>query len=98
MSAASQLIVVAYDNWDHMDWGSGGWVLMGLGMVLFWGLIIFAGVWLVRTLSGPGHQVAAQHAPSPLEVLDRRLADGTVSVEEYEKRRRLLAGSSTGAL
>lgn len=80
-------------GWDHMDGGS--WVLMGIGMILFWGLVIFGVVWLVRTLTehrGPAtHQ---GHQPSPLEILDRKLAEGAVSVEDYEERRRLLTGES----
>ena len=55
MSTAAQLIVVSADaDWDHMDWGSGGWVLMAIGMALFWGLVVLGVIWLVRTFSQPG--------------------------------------------
>lgn len=94
MNAAAQLILAADGDWGHMDWGPGGWILMAIGMALFWGLVIFGVVWLSRTLSAPGHHVGAQHQPSAIEILDRGLAEGTMSVEEYEKRRRVLGGSS----
>ena len=31
---------------------------------------------------------------TPLQVLDRRLADGSISVEEYDERRKVLEKSS----
>lgn len=86
--ASAQLLLAGQEN--HMDWGAGGWVLMGLGMVIFWGLVIFGVVWLVRTLAGHDHHPAAQQAPSALEILDRNLAEGTISVDEYHERRGLL--------
>jgi putative membrane protein len=88
----AQLTILA--DWDHMDWGAGGWILMAIGMALFWGLLIFGAVWLVRTLNAPAPHAGAPAQPSALEILDRGLAEGTVSVEEYEQRRRLLTGSS----
>lgn len=89
----AQLFVLA--DWDHMDSGAGGWILMAIGMALFWGLLILGVVWLVRTLSAPGHHAGAPPAPSAMEILDRGLAEGTISVEEYTQRRRLLTGSSS---
>lgn len=91
----AQLIVLA--DWDHMDWGAGGWILMAIGMALFWGLLILGVVWLVRTLSTPAPHAAAPTPPSALEILDRGLAEGSISVEDYEQRRRLLSGSSSDA-
>jgi len=68
---------------------------MGIGMIIFWGLVIFAVVWLVRTLTdhGPDRKVRGG-APSALEVLDLKLAEGTISVEDYHERRGLLTGES----
>ena len=80
-------------GWDHM--GGGAWFLMGLGMIIFWGLVIFGVVWLVRTLTD--HRTAgtgAQPEPSALDVLDRKLAEGAISVDDYRERRRLLTGES----
>ena len=87
------IMVVPYllADWGHMD--GGGWVFMGFGMLIFWALVIFGIVWLVRTLSDrrpPGAGRSGE--PSALDVLDRKLAEGTVSVEDYRERRQLLTG------
>jgi putative membrane protein len=72
------------------DVGAGWMIVMMLGMVLFWGLVVVGVVWLLREAIGRGH-----HGPSgdPLAILDRRLAEGQVSVEEYEQSRKALTAS-----
>ncbi len=69
-------------------WGWG----MGIGMVLFWGLVIWAIVALVR---GPSHHDDSaacwghpEHSDSALEVLKRRYASGEIGKEEYEQKKR----------
>ncbi|MGB7588334.1 MAG: SHOCT domain-containing protein [Solirubrobacterales bacterium] len=81
----------ANSGWDgHMDdWGPGAWILMGVMMIVFWGLVIAGVVWLVRYMT----QTARHREPSALDLLDRRLASGEVSVEEYEERRKALTQS-----
>ena len=39
--------------WYGGDWGSGGWILMTVGMVAFWALVITAVVLAIRYLAGP---------------------------------------------
>jgi putative membrane protein len=77
--------------------GGAGWMMMGLGMVLFWGLVIFGIVWIVRTVGGDDRRGSerheATHERSPIEALDRSLAEGTIDVEDYTERRRVLTGS-----
>ncbi len=70
--------------------------MMGIGMgfggiglllmLLFWGSLIFGGVWLVKALfnSGQGGPVAPRQ-PSAREILDQRYARGEISREEYEQ-------------
>lgn len=75
-------------DWGHMDgWGAGSWVAMVILMVLFWGLVIGGGLWLVRAVGGAP-------APAPqldaMAVLDRRLAEGEISPEEYRERQQLI--------
>jgi len=69
------------------DVGAGWMIVMMLGMVLFWGLVIVGIAWLLRETLGRGH-----HGPDsdPLAILDRRLAEGQISVEEYEQRKKTL--------
>lgn len=81
------------DTFDgHHDWGGGWWVVMALGMLIFWGAVIAGGVWLVRELSG--RRASHGDEPSALEILDRRFAEGAIPVEEYGERRRALLEAS----
>jgi len=71
--------------------------MMGLGfggfgiifMLLFWGGLIFGGVWLVKSLfnAGQGNQsgAAVPRQASAREILDQRYARGEISQEEYEQ-------------
>jgi putative membrane protein len=84
-------------DWGHMDWNGGWWIVMALGMVLFWGLVIVGIVWLVRELAGS--RQAPHGSPQthdPLATLDHRLAAGEISPEEYRERRAMLGGGETG--
>ncbi len=66
------------------DIGWGWWLVMSVGMVAFWGLVIFGIVWLARNGSS---QERAPRPPEPPEaILKRRLAQGEISIEEYEQR------------
>lgn len=93
MARLTGLALVLADD-HHMDWGSGWWVVMVVGMAIFWGLVILAAVWLVRELAGRGGRLGRK--PDALELLDQRLADGTISPEDYRERRKILEGRSSG--
>jgi|BarGraNGADG00212_1021973.scaffolds.fasta_scaffold119097_2 putative membrane protein len=81
--------------WHHDGWGGGGWLLMGLLMLLFWAVVVGAVVWAVRN-RGTGHP----HTPPPAsfappgwgarQILDERFARGEISEEEYRQRRGVL--------
>lgn len=75
----------------HHGMGTGGWIWMMFGMVIFWGAIIVLVVWLVR--GGP----RSSRTEPPQEILRRRLADGSISVEEYEQRYAALEPSTLEA-
>lgn len=81
------------DSFDgHHGWGGGWWVVMALGMLIVLGVVIAAAVWLTRELAGrPGPQADGSEA---LGILDRRLAEGAISTEEYGERRRALLDAS----
>lgn len=81
------------DAWSMHDdeIGTGWWIVMVIGMVLFWALVILGVVWLVREISTP-HRRADGGLDDPRAILDRRLAEGDISVKEYEQRRKTLGG------
>lgn len=64
----------------------------GLGMVLFWGLIILLIVLAVRGFGSRRDSVPPDHK-TPLQILDERYARGEIEKEEYEERRKTLIGS-----
>lgn len=90
LSASLSLPLFA-DTWGMHDGdvGAGWMVVMMLGMVLFWGLVVIGVVWLLREAIGRGHP---GHGADPLAILDRRLAEGEISVEEYAQRKKTLSG------
>jgi putative membrane protein len=69
--------------WMH-NAGWGWWVLMSVGMVAFWALVVYGIVWLAR---GTPNRSPAEPPEPPMTVLDRRLAAGELTVQEYEQRR-----------
>ena len=83
-----------YDGGDHM--GAGGWVFMALIGVAVIGLLVAFVVWLMqdqRRRPHIGHYVAGGSAS---EILDRRLATGEISVQEYERLKGSLSAPATG--
>jgi putative membrane protein len=84
VSVASTVLLA--DMWDtngHM--GGGWWIVMMIWMVLFWGAVIFGVVWLGR--GGTAGWTRPDRRETPLEILDRRFAEGAISADEYHERR-----------
>ncbi|CAN5873112.1 SHOCT domain-containing protein [soil metagenome] len=69
-----------------MGWSS--WVLMGILMLVFWGLVIAGLVALFRTApttGGRSRRGAADQSQARM-ILDERFARGEISVDEYRDR------------
>jgi putative membrane protein len=82
----------------YSGWGWGGWLAMSLTMLVFWGLLAFGVVALVRTLrrEDPDRPAAPAALPGPRtesarEILDGRFARGEIDADEYQRRRDLLS-------
>jgi putative membrane protein len=73
-------------------WGWGMGLLGGLGMLLFWGLIIGLVVLLVVMLTRSGQNGASRGAQpdTVLETLRRRLAAGEITPQEFDELRQKL--------
>jgi uncharacterized membrane protein len=95
----------SFDDWGHgrmMDrsYGGGGgmmddatgWVVMLLGLLLLLAFIGAATYWIVSVSGAPTSTRVDRlpPAPTPRELLDRRLASGEITPEEYGARRELL--------
>ena len=71
------------------DGYGGGMGFGGIGMILFWGLIIFAVVMLARGVGGWSSGGARRGGESSaLEILRERYAKGEIDQAEFEQKKR----------
>ena len=102
MHAALSLLA---DTWMHGGWGWGWMTLMMVVMVLFWGAVIFGVFWLIRGAARgqwgrserPADYASRVDKESPVEILDRRFAEGEITQEDYQARREVLLRGSAGS-
>ena len=84
--------MMGHYGWDGGGMGAGGWVLMAMLMVVFWGGVVAVVLALFRH-SVPGRinlpQTDAPEDPA-LRVLEERFARGDIDADEYTKRRDIL--------
>jgi putative membrane protein len=69
--------------------GGGGYALMTISMILFWGAVIYGIVALVRYAHRDGPQrgePAGPPAPEPERLLAERFARGEIDEDEYHQR------------
>ena len=80
-------------------YGSGmdgwGYTLMTVSMVLFWGLVIFGVIALVRYVGRQNRSVASR--PTAEQVLAERFARGEIDDQEYRTRLATLQGGAPPA-
>ena len=80
------------DTWGMHGDGGGWWIVMMIGMVLFWGAVLLGIAWMVRNVAwggaAPRDTVAGRE--SPVEILERRFAEGAITPEDYRARREVL--------
>lgn len=74
--------------------GAGGWsyALMGLSMVVFWGLLIATGIVVVRLLASDRRTPAPVISRDPLVELRERYVRGEIDETEYRQRLKVLTG------
>ena len=72
---------------------AGGWIFSILGTLIILALVVAATVWIVSNLGDRGgHRTFS--TLSARELLDRRLASGEISVDQYDHLREKLEGRS----
>ncbi len=79
---------------DHMS--AGGWIFSILGMVILVAALIGVVLWLVSERSGRRAAGTAPPVERTTEILDRRLARGELTGEEYEQLRSALQAKPAG--
>ena len=99
MNAAQSFLLADNDTWMHGGWGWGWMSMMMVVMVLFWGAVIFGIVWLIRG-AARGERTPSEtpvNKESPVEILDRRFAEGAITPEDYQARREVLLNGAAGS-
>jgi putative membrane protein len=79
---------------NHMSTGS--WIFSIFGTLIILALIVAAIVWIVSETGNRGSGRDAS-AASPGEILDRRLASGEITVDQYDQLREKLAITSASS-
>jgi putative membrane protein len=82
LTAIGDVIPIAHWNGD----GPGWWIVF---FPIFWILVITGIIFLVRGRRG-GPPWAAQSRETGVQVLERRFAEGELSLEQYRERRAVL--------
>ncbi|MGP1676862.1 MAG: SHOCT domain-containing protein [Burkholderiales bacterium] len=77
--------------WGYDGYGFGGGA-MGIGMLLFWGLVIVAIVVLARSFGGKSAGSEPRlREKTALDILSERYAKGEIGKAEFEEKRRDLS-------
>ena len=94
MATLTTLAQYHMDYGDHMD-GGWQWGMMALMVIAFLAIVVLV-VWFVRSTSAShaqsAHTAGGEQAETPMQILDRRLAQGEIAPEEYEERAAILSG------
>lgn len=82
--------------WYDHDMGWWGYAGMGIGMVLFWALLIAGMVALIGFVTGSraNRQAPPPEALSAEQILAARFASGEISETQYRERIAVLHGSA----
>lgn len=90
------LILWGFSGTQYTHWGMMGPGMMGglgwgwfmpIGMIIFWGLVIWGIVALVRGLNNQRY-CETPATDSALEILKKRYAQGEITRKEYETRKK----------
>ena len=81
-----------------MFWYGAHWMwwqasLMWVGMIVFWGLLIWGMYALINAARRPGDR---EHGGDAMRILDERLARGEIDTEEYRQLRDLIGSDRSG--
>jgi uncharacterized membrane protein len=80
-----------------MDWGdhmtTAGWIFSVFGMLIIFALFVVTIFWIVSQLGARGGERTSS-AISAREILDRRLASGEITADQYDQLREKLDARS----
>jgi putative membrane protein len=67
---------------------------MGIGMWIFWIILIVVVVFLAKMMIGSSSGQPGANTESPLDVLQKRYASGEIHQDEYERIKKELANKT----
>ena len=74
-----------------MGWYGAMGPLAGLAMLVFWVALLGLIIWAVgRLLPGSSGETTRANSESPVEILDRRLANGEIDMHDWQAQRSAL--------
>jgi putative membrane protein len=77
-----------------MGWYGGMGPLAGLAIIAFWVIMFTLIVWAIgRLLPGSSGEMTAASSESAVEILDRRLANGEIDMQEWQTQRSALTAA-----
>lgn len=91
------LLSAVFNGWGYSSWGMMGPGMMGgpgfgwfipVLAIVFWGLVIWGIVALIRFLVSTGGTPAPAHTASAIEILKDRYARGEIGREEFEDKKK----------
>ena len=75
-------------GWGNQGWGVEMWIVMAVAMVIFWAIVVFGVVALVRYL-GHSHDMppgpSSGSATDPEAILRERFARGEIDEDQFKK-------------
>ena len=85
------------EHWDGMHGFYGGHGYYGVGMGIFFLVLIALGIWAViriirndKKAPTSASSIVNSGNETPREILDRRFASGEINAEEYQRAKELL--------
>jgi len=81
-------------GWQYQGTDGGWWIVMMIGMVLFWAILVIGLVALLRHNRPTPPHVSASSTAAAVAILQERFARGELTEEEYTRRLAILKESS----
>lgn len=73
-------------GWYHAGMGWAGWLAMVIGMVVFWGVVVWAVIAIFRSAQASTTDGGTAAHRDPQDILDERFARGEIDESEYRAR------------